>query len=48
MLCDDLEGWDGRGSGVETQEGGDPCVHMADSQSYTERLIQHCTVIIHQ
>ena len=30
MLCDDLEGWDG-GGGREFQEGGDICIHMADS-----------------
>ena len=30
MLCDDLEGWDGEG-GREAQEGGDICIHIADS-----------------
>ena len=29
MLCDDLEGWDG--GGREAQEGGDICIHIADS-----------------
>ena len=29
VVCDDLEGWDGR----EVQEGGDICKHMADSLS---------------
>ena len=29
MLCDDLEGWDG--GGREAQEGGEICVHRADS-----------------
>ena len=33
MLCDDLDGWDGRGR--EVQEGGDICIHIADSL--------HCT-----
>ena len=28
---DDLEGWDGGWSGKEVQEGGDICLHMADS-----------------
>ena len=32
MLCDDLDGWDG---GREVQEGGDICIHIADSL--------HCT-----
>ena len=31
MLCDDLEGWGGMGGGREGQEGGDICIHMADS-----------------
>ena len=30
MLSDDLEGWD-RESGREAQEGGDICIHIADS-----------------
>ena len=30
MLCHDLEGWDREG-GKEAQEGGDICMHMADS-----------------
>ena len=29
VLCDDLEGWDG--GGREAQEGGDICIHIADS-----------------
>ena len=28
MLCDDLDGWDGGG---EVHEGGDICIHIADS-----------------
>lgn len=32
MLCDDLAGWDESGwSGRKDQEGGDICIHMADS-----------------
>ena len=27
MLCDDLDGWGGR----VAQEGGDICIHIADS-----------------
>ena len=30
-LCDNLEGWDGRGSGRQVQEGGDICILMGDS-----------------
>ena len=30
-LCNNLEGWDGEGSGREGQEGGDICVPMTDS-----------------
>jgi len=30
-LCINLEGWDGEGNGREIQEGGDICIHMADS-----------------
>ena len=33
MLCGDLDGWDGEGR--EVQEGGDICIHIADSL--------HCT-----
>ena len=35
VLCDDLDGWDGGGGGREVQEGGDICIHIADSL--------HCT-----
>ena len=28
-LCDDLEGWHGRGK--EAQEGGDICIYIAES-----------------
>ena len=30
-LCDNLEGWDGVGSGREVQEGGNICIPMIDS-----------------
>ena len=30
-LCDNLEGWDGKGAGREAREGGDTGVSMADS-----------------
>ena len=30
VVCDDLEGWEGV-SGRELQEGGDACLHKADS-----------------
>ena len=29
MLCDDLDGWDGGG---KAQEGGNICIHMANSR----------------
>ena len=35
MLCDGLEGWGGVGGGREAHEGGDICIHMADSQCCT-------------
>ena len=31
VLCDNLEGWFGMGSGREIQEGGDICMIMADA-----------------
>ena len=31
MLCDNLEGWNGKGGGREVQEGGDMCIPIADS-----------------
>ena len=34
MLCGDLDGWEG-GRGREVQEGGDICIHTADSLCYT-------------
>ena len=30
-LCDNLEGWDGKGDGREAREGGDTGVPVADS-----------------
>ena len=34
VLCDDLEGWDG---GWGQEEGGDICIHIADSFCHTSR-----------
>ena len=46
MLCDDLEGWDE--SGQEVQEGGDICIHTADSLHYIAEATQHGRAIILQ
>ena len=35
MLCSDLEEWD-EGSGRKSEEGGDVCIHIADSLHCTE------------
>ena len=35
VLSDDLEGWDGVWGGRKSQEGGDICILMTDSHSYT-------------
>ena len=35
MFCDDLEGWD-RGDGRKAEEGGDICIHIADSHHFIE------------
>ena len=44
VLCDDLESWDeGEGEGLE--EGGDMCIHRADSPYYTAET-QHCEATI--
>jgi len=32
VLCDDLDGWDGGG---KAQEGGNICIHMANSHCST-------------
>ena len=43
MLYDDLGGWDESGwSGRKDQEGGDICIHMADSLPCTAET--HITV----
>ena len=34
VLCDNLEGWDGVGSGREVQEGGNIYILMTDSCQY--------------
>ena len=38
MLCDDLEGRDVGGGGREAQEGGDICIHIADSCCCTAKI----------
>lgn len=48
MLCDDVDGWDGRG-GTEAQEEGDPCTRTADSLPCTaETTIRHCRAVINK
>ena len=37
MLCDDLGGWDG-GDERQAQEGGDICIHIADSHCCTAEI----------
>lgn len=39
MLCDDL---DESGGGGGAPEGGDICIHIADSLVVQQKLIQHC------
>ena len=34
-FCDDLEKWDGQVGGREAQEGGDVCMHRADTLGCT-------------
>ena len=49
MLCDDLEGWVEECGGREVQEGGEVCIHTADSPCFVQqKLTQHCKVIILQ
>lgn len=43
MLCDNLEGRDGRVGG-ESQEGGHVCITMTDYIDVRQRL-QHCKAI---
>ena len=31
MVCDELDGWDGGGGRRQVQEGGEICIHIADS-----------------
>ena len=47
MLCDHLETWDGEGE-REALEGGDICIHTADSLCVQQKLTQHCKTIIIQ
>ena len=39
MFCDNLERWDGEGSGREVLEGGDICIPIAD---VWEKPSQYC------
>ena len=39
VLCDDLEGWDEGGGGRALQEGGNICIHVADSLCCTAETI---------
>ena len=39
MLFDDLEGWDEGGGGRQLQEGGDICIHVADSLCCTAETL---------
>ena len=47
-LCDNLEGWDGVGSGREVREEGDICIPMADSWWCMAETKQHCKAMILQ
>ena len=48
MLCDDVDGRDGRGR-REAQEEGDPCRHTADSLPCTaETTTRHCRAVINK
>ena len=49
MLCDNLEGCSGVGwGGRQAEEGGDICIHRADSCGCTQKATQQCTSIILQ
>ena len=48
MLRDNLEGWDRMGGEKEAQDGGDTCIHMADSHCCMAEPIQHCKAIVLQ
>ena len=46
MLCgDDIDGWDW-GAGREVLEGGDKCIHIADSLRCTAETNKHCKATI--
>ena len=47
-LCDNLEGWDGKGGGREVQEGGDICVPMTDYADIWQKTEKFCKAIILQ
>ena len=48
LLRDNLKGLDEVGSGKEVQEGGDPCIPMADHVDVRQKPAQHCKAIILQ
>ena len=48
VLCDNLEGWGGKGGGRVVQERGDVYMPMTDSYWYMEKKSQYCKVIILQ
>ena len=47
MLCDDLEGWDGVGGGMEVQEEGDICIYLwLIHVDACQKSTQCCKIII--
>ena len=47
VLCDDLEGWDRGWVGREVQEGGDMCIHVADSRGCTTETNTACKATLY-
>ena len=48
QVCNDLEGWDWGRGGREIEDGGNTCLHRADSLCSTQqRLTQHCKASIY-
>ena len=41
-LCNNLEGWNGKGDGREVQEGRDICIPMADSWQCWQQPTKFC------
>ena len=49
VLCDNLDGWDGVGSGREVQEGGYKYIYLGLIHAVVwQKPIQHCKAIIFQ